>query len=326
MTPLLEPDDSSARGARRARASVVLTVVAVLAIGSYLAWKEGYFTPVEHFNFQTTSSKSLHNGMAVQLSGFKIGQVSRVELQSDRSVRVEMAVFRQYLGFLRADSEVRLEADLQLGGEPSLEITGGSPRALQAEPGATLRFRGQPQLYDQVVRVVGQLEPMVENITALLDQARQPQSELQVSLRNLAATTSRLQAWMPDFTARTDAMLDTFNRTGGLAANTLTPLARTDGDLQRTLRDLQATAAELRAALPPILGDLKTLSASLRSSAVGIEPSVKRLSSQIPALVEEGRRTTAGAGQVVDAVKDFSLIRRKIDQPPAEPVLPTSKP
>jgi len=326
MTALLQADASWLRGLRRARLSVVLTVAAVAGIGSYLGWKEGWFTPVESFNFQTMSSKSLHKGMAVHLSGFKIGQVSRVELQSDRSVRVEMALFRQYLGFIKADSEVQLEADLQLGGDPSLEITGGTYRSLNAPPGATLRYRGQRQLYDQLVHVVERIEPMVDNISALFNQARQPQGDLQLALHNLADSTARIQSWMPGFLERTDAALATVNRAGGLATNTLAPLAQPDGDLQAALRDLRASTAELRTALPPLLSDLKALSASLHASAVRLEPAVDRLATQVPALVDEGKRTTTGAGEVVDAVKDFSLIRRKIDLPPAEPLLPTSKP
>ena len=326
MTHLLQADESWLRGLRRARRSVVLTVLGLALIACYVAWKEGYFTPVAYFNFETASSKSLHKGMAVHLSGFKIGQVSSVELQSDRSVRVDIAIFRQYLGFIKADSLVRLEADLQLGADPVLEISGGTPRSLNAEPGATLKFRGQPPLYDQVARVVDRLEPMVENINALLSQARQPQGELQASLRNLADTTGRLQAWLPGFLDRTDATLASLNRASGLASGTLAPLAQPDGDLQSSLRELRATAADLHAALPPLLADLKALSASLRTSAVSLEPAVNRLSSHLPELVEEGRHTTTGAGEVVDAVKDFSLIRRKIDRPPAETVLPTSKP
>lgn len=326
MKPLLAPDGSTLRGARRARWSIALTFAGIAAIGAFLGWKEGWFTPVEYFNFQTASSKSLHKGMAVHLSGFKIGQVSRVELQSDRSVRVEMAVFRQYLGFLKTDSEVRLEPDLQLGGDPSLEITGGTFRSLNAAPGATLKFHGQPQLYDQVVRVVERIEPMVDNITALFNQARQPQGDLQVSLRNLADATGRMQAWTPGFLERMDAALAAMNRAGNLAGTTLTPLSAADGDLQASLRDLRVASAELRSSIPSLLADLRAASSSLRASATALEPAVTRMSGQLPDLVEAGQHTAAGAGEVVDAVKDFSLIRRKVDQTPPQPLLPTSKP
>jgi ABC-type transporter Mla subunit MlaD len=326
MTPLLEPDGSTLRGARRARWSIIVTFAAILAVAAFLGWKEGWFTPVEYFNFQTASSKSLHKGMAVHLSGFKIGQVGRVELQSDRSVRVELAIFRQYLGFLKTDSEVRLEPDLQLGGDAALEITGGTFRSLNAEPGARLKFRGEPQLYDQVVRVVERIEPMVDNFTALLNQARQPQSEFQLALRNLSDTTARVQAWTPGFLTRMDTALAAMDRAGNFAGTTLAPLSQADGDLQASLRDLRATSAELRNSLPPLLADLKAASTSLRASAVALEPAVNRVSAQLPDLIDAGQHTAAGAGEVVDAVKDFSLIRRKVDQTQPQPLLPTSKP
>ncbi|HEY4301244.1 MAG TPA: MlaD family protein [Candidatus Didemnitutus sp.] len=326
MTDLLQPDPSWRRGMRRARWSVVGTALAIISLALFLGWKDGWFTPVAQYSFQTNSSKSLHKGMAVHLSGFKIGQVSRVELQSDRSVRVEMAIYRQYLLFLKTDSEVRIEPDLPLGGDTALEIAGGTFRSLNAAPGAMLRFREQPQLYDQVVRVVERLEPMVDNLTQLFNQARQPQGDLQMSLHNLADSTARLQAWMPGFLQRSDAALASFHQAGGLAGSALSPLAQSDGDLQVALREIHASAADLHESLPAVLADLKAITTSLRASVTALEPAVDQLKSDLPALVQQGRQTTDSAGQVVDAVKDFSVIRHKVNQPPQESVLPTSKP
>lgn len=325
MSTLLQPRASWLRAARLARRSVGLTVVAMVALALYLGWKEGYFTPVAHFHFVAKSSKSLRKGMAVHLSGFNIGQVTSVELQSDRSVRVDLAIFRQYLDFIQTDTEVHLETGMPIG-DPSLEITGVPSRAPIAEPGAQLRYRGQPQLFDQLGGVVEKITPMVENINALLAQARQPQGELQTALRNLNDTTARVQAWMPGFLERTDATLASFKQTGGTATAAFQPLAQADGDLQAGLRELRATSAELHAALPPILADLKALSASLRASAATLEPTVTQVAPKLPGLVDESRRTAAGAGEVVDAVKDFSLIRSKLNQPVPQPVLPTTAP
>ena len=325
MTVLLQANTSWLNAARRARLSVVVTAAAFLAAGFYLGWKEGYFTPVARFHFEARSSKSLSKGMAVHLSGFKIGQVSNVELLADRSVRVELAVFQQYLDFIRTDSEVRLETGMPIG-DASLEITGGPTRAAVAEPGSQLHYRGSPQLFDQVGAMVEKIEPIIENINALLVQARQPQGELQLALRNLSETTAALKDWAPGFLARTDETLADLKHTSETANAAIAPLARTDGDLQTALRDLHAATAEVHAALPQVLDDLKALSASLRASATSLQPAVNELAPQLPGLVSDTQRTAAGAGEVVDAVKDFSLIRRKLDQPVAQPLLPTTPP
>lgn len=325
MNPLLQSDAASRMALRRARLSVLLTGVAVLALAGYLGWKEGYFTPVEHFHFEAKSSKSLSKGMALHLSGFKIGQVTSVDLQADRTVRVELAVYRRFLDFIRTDSEVRLEAGMPIG-DASLEITGGPTRAEIAAPGSQLRYRGQPQLFDQVGAIVEQLEPAVANINALLTQARQPQGELQLALRNLAETTSQFEKWLPGFLERSDATLANFNQTATTASATLAPLARPEGDLQTTLRELRQTTTELHAALPPLLADLKALSASLRNTATTLEPALTQLAPKLPALAEQGRRTATGAGEVVDAVKDLPLIRGKVNQPAPQPLLPTTPP
>lgn len=325
MSALLQPENSWFSAMRRARLSVVFTAVALLAAGAYLAWREGYFTPVEHFHFEAKSGKALSKGMPVHLSGFKIGQVTNVELLPDRRVEVELAVFQQYLGFIKTDSEVRLEAGMPIG-DATLEITGGPSRADIAAPGAQLRYREQPQLFDQIGGVVEKIEPIIENLNGLLTQARQPQGELQVALRNLSETTVALNKWMPEFMARADGTLVSITQASGTATSVLTPLAKQDGDLQSALRDVHATTDELRKELPVLLTDLKALAASLRASAASLEPAVGKLAPDLPGLVEEGRRTATGAGEVVDAVKDISLIKRKIDQPAPQPILPTNRP
>ena len=325
MSQLLQSDVTSQVALRRARRSVLLTIVTVLALGGYLGWKEGYFTPVEHFHFEAKSSKSLSKGMALHLSGFKIGQVTSVDLQADRTVRVELAVYRKFLDFIKTDCEVRLEAGMPIG-DPSLEIMGGPSRADIAAPGSQLRYRGQPQLFDQLGGVVEQIEPMIGHINALLAQARQPQGELQVSLRNLSETTNHLDKWLPGFLERTDATLASFSQTAANANATLAPLARPEGDLQTTLRELHQTTTDLHAALPPLLADLKALSASLRTTATTLEPALAQLAPKLPALAEQGRRTATGAGEVVDAVKDLPLIRGKVNQPVTQPLLPTTPP
>ena len=325
MTVLLQAAPSRLRAARRARLSVVLTAAALVAAALYLGWKDGYFTPVAHFHFEARSSKALSKGMAVHLSGFKIGQVSNVELLADRSVQVELAIFQQYLDFIRTDCEVRLESGTPLG-DASLEVAGGPSRAAVAEPGSKLRYRDQPQLFDQLGGVVEKIEPLVENLGALLAQARQPQGELQTSLRNLAEATAGLKAWAPGFMARADETLASFKQTSSTATTEVTTLTRPEGDLQSGLRDFHAATGELRQELPVVLTDLKALTASLRATAAGLEPAILELAPKLPGLVDEGRRTAAGAGEVVDAAKDLPLIRGRVGQPVAQPLLPTTPP
>jgi len=324
MNPMLAPDEMRVRGSRRARWSVLLTLAAVAGLAAFLGWKEGWFTPVVRFHFEAASSKSLRKGMAVRVSGFKIGQVNRVELRPDRRVSVEIRIFRHHLNFVKADSEIRLEADLPLA-DASLELVGGSAGAPGAEHGSVLRYRDQPQSYDRLLGMAERLEPMIENLTALLAQARQPQAELQTSLRNLADISSRLQAWLPGFLERTDTTLLGLQRATTAATNTIGTLAAPEGNLQMTLKDAQAAAADLRTALPPLMLDLKTLVESLRRSAVRMEPAIEQLAPKLPALIDDGRRTATEAGEVIEAVKNFDLIRRKINEPPrTEPLLPTT--
>lgn len=321
MTSLLEPDTGWKRAVRGARASLVITVVASMIIGLYLGWKEGYLRPSKEFHFNAGSSRSISTGTAVYVSGFKIGQVSAIALQPDQTVRVDMDIYSPYLDLIRRDSEVVLVTG-GLIGDYSLEIIGGERGEAVAEPGSDLVYRRQVEWSDQLGEVIEQVKPMIENADALLAQARAPDGELQTSLRSLAATATRLEEWVPGFLERANDTLASLERTTGAAENLLGPLAQPDGDLQSALRELRTTAA----VLPPLVDDLTALTKSLMTTATSLENSVSEFAPELPGLVSEGRRTAAGAGDVVDAVKDFSLIGGKIADREPQPVLPTTQP
>ena len=204
MASILQPDAAWVRTARSARLSLVLTAAALVGTGLYLGWKDDWFTPSESFYFQAKSSKSLSKGIAVRLSGFKIGQVTRVDLQEDRSVRVEFQVFKRYLYLVKTDCVVHVQAGIPIG-DAFVEVMGGSGRADAPEPGARLKFIEDPQPMDQIVQFLGRLDPLVDNLNGLFKQAAETQAELQVSLRNLSDTTNRIQAWTPGFLERSDA-------------------------------------------------------------------------------------------------------------------------
>lgn len=325
MTPVLQSDAAWQRAIRRARSSVVLTLLMLTGLMLYLGWKEGYLRPMERFHVEAESSRLISPGMAVHLSGFKVGQVSGVELQADRKVRVELAIFTPYLEFIKADSEVVLGA----GGlieDASLEIVGGAATSPRAVPGAQLRFGRQANLSDQLGETIKRIEPIIAKVDALLAEAQEPGGAWQTTVRSLSRSTDRLDAWIPGFLERVDAALADIDRTGDLANGALLPLARPDGDLQAALRDIRATTEELRAELPPLLRDLRAVSASLRISASALESSAVEIAPRLPDLVDEGTRAAAGAGEVVDVVKDFGPIRGRLDDTAPLPLLPTSPP
>lgn len=325
MKPLLPPDKSWSRRGWRARWSAALTLVLTLAAGLGLAWKEGWFTPVARFHLIAPSSKSLRKGMPLRLSGFKVGQVERLELQADRTVRVDLAIFRQYLPFVRADSEVRIESDLPLG-DASLELVGGGGDAPLAPLGVALRYRAQPPSYDRLLGLAEKLGPLVDNLSAFVADARRPEGELQAALRQAAETSARLHAWLPGFLGRADATVAALQRAARTADDAFGQLTRPEGDLPIALRELRMATAGVREALPPLMLDLKSLSASLLSTAEKIGPSLGEFAPKLPRLVEEAQRAAVNANDVLDAVQDFGLIKRRINAPPPPPALVPTNP
>ena len=65
-------------------------VLLCLAFRLAMAVRQGYFSPKTPVYFQAASGTDLSPGMAVKLSGFKIGEVSVVDLNQLARVDVEM--------------------------------------------------------------------------------------------------------------------------------------------------------------------------------------------------------------------------------------------
>ena len=65
--------------------------------------------------FRTSDASGLQEGMEVRLSGYRIGQVDRLQLEPDARVRVSLRIQPSYRRFLGPRSQVRMVQDTLIG-------------------------------------------------------------------------------------------------------------------------------------------------------------------------------------------------------------------
>jgi phospholipid/cholesterol/gamma-HCH transport system substrate-binding protein len=91
---------------------IIITSVMILSFVGYVAYKKGFFAKQHTYTLSSKSGENLTEGMPVVFSGFKIGQVDSLELNSDGLVMIKIKVPDQHIKWIRADSIFILEKPL----------------------------------------------------------------------------------------------------------------------------------------------------------------------------------------------------------------------
>ncbi|MCX5857643.1 MAG: MlaD family protein [Deltaproteobacteria bacterium] len=91
---------------------IVITSLMIISFIGYVAYKKGFFAKEHTYTLSSKSGENLTEGMPVVFSGFKIGRVDSMELNSDGLVIIKIKVPDQHIKWIRAESIFILEKPL----------------------------------------------------------------------------------------------------------------------------------------------------------------------------------------------------------------------
>ena len=91
---------------------IIITSVMIVAFIGYVAYKKGVFAKEHTYTLSSKSGENLTEGMPVVFSGFKIGRVDSLELNTAGLVVIKIKVPDQHIRWIRADSVFILEKPL----------------------------------------------------------------------------------------------------------------------------------------------------------------------------------------------------------------------
>lgn len=260
-------------------AGLLLCVALLLA----MAVRQGYFSPKTPVRFLAESGTDLRPGMAVKLSGFKIGEVRSVELNQQARVDVEMQIENRYLQWIKGNSVVTLAREGMIG-DSFLSISSGNPELPALVPDDRLRFVAGSSLGDIATDVRNRVVPVIEELHTFLRYTNDPKGDIRASFRELHALTRDLQ------------------QTNRQAVTTLASLDRLARD------DTPATLAQARSAL-----------ARAEASLAELEKAVPALSAQATrSLAALDQATAAAAGSAARASALMDATRPRLDGTLAE--------
>lgn len=241
----------------------VLGVIAAVALLVTLAIQQGFFTSHTELRIEAPTGTDLRPGMAVKLSGFKIGDVKSVRLNDRARVDLVLRIEDQYMWWIKADSVVSNAREGVIG-DPFLSVTAGDPGLDPVKPGEILIYRPAPALADIAQDLRTRILPVIDGTTKTLEYFNDPKSDFRGAIAEMKMLASELRETRRqvdrlvvdlDEVARKDLRetLDKADQTLDTVSTEITALSdRTDVSLAKldaATTEAQATAAEATKAI-----------------------------------------------------------------------------
>lgn len=263
-----------------------------------LAVRQGYFSPKTPVYFIASSGSDLRPGMAVKLSGFKIGDVRSVELNQFARVDVEMQIEDKYMHWIKSDSVATLAREGMIG-DSFISVTSGTPGFPALTKDDRLRFVLGSSLGDIAQDVRNRVVPVIDEMHVLLKYANDPKGDVRGSFAELHQLTADLQKTRK----QVDQLLAHVDQVAAkdvpeTLTQTRATLQRADASLTEIEKAVPALNAKAAASLESL--DAAASSATQAAAKAGklLDETSPRLNSTLAeteALMREGRSAVNAA-------------------------------
>jgi len=299
------------------KAVIFLILAAALAVGTVTAGlvHQDYFVKTVRLYFFADSAQDIAKGMSVQLSGFKIGTVDNLWLEPNATVRVRLLINRQYIHFIRQDSQARLAKE-GLIGTSFIEITPGTPEVRQVENDGVLKFARAKDISDAVPDLAARIGPILADIKSITQSINEPNGDFRQALKGIhQASTSLAEA--ADSVSQLARSGDT--RIANIQEHVNVVLDRAGASVDKSnklLDTLGGTLATVDRAVPEVLEKLNSTLDNANSASIEMRRLMSGLSADLPPAVSEGRSLMRETHEVVQGAKKTWPIRNYL--PPAE--------
>lgn len=308
----------------RAKRTLWVIILCVVVMVIYAAWKREALTSSTRIYLTTDTSDALAKGDVAKISGFKVGMISNLELQPDRTVKVELKIFDDYLSFIRKDSIALLRSEGLIGGS-YIEILPGSPNERFVRGGDNLVFQREESIADISKAVRDQLTPINQEILTLLSSFNNPDGEFRKLMGNLENSTRSLDELLPQLLNRVDQTLANVEViTGGLKTSLdqyaasiqglLDYINSPDGDLKKIMTNVEGATQTL----PEAVQNLNQSLESAEKLTADLSSAMEKAAPEIPVLISEGVQLAKDADDVLRALKSMWPLKNTTPLQPAE--------
>ena len=319
------------------RESIRRQVLAVLALGAVLAillagaiaQRHGMFARTHEVYFLADSAAGIAPGLSVRLSGFRVGSVTSVVLQSDLKVKVTMKVEEDRAAALRSDAHAewfkeQLQAaviDLQPGisaqplSRTDPRLTHSRRRTL-TEVANDLRARLAPIL-DDMKLLSGTAAGSKGDIAALLANANVASQELAGTAQELRALSSNAKTRIATLGGQAQGALGQVQGALGQMQGALTQVNQTLLRVDTLVGQADKGLANVNDKLPALLARTGDTLDQLNAVARDVRAVSGAASAALPNMLRNAGPIVDDARDMMSGVKTSWPVRNMLAPPPA---------
>ncbi|MCX8083458.1 MAG: MlaD family protein [Calditerrivibrio sp.] len=164
---------------------ILLAVLTILIVIGLIAFNKKILTPKVKIKIYSENGEGLTNGMPVIFSGFQISRVQDINLEDDGRVTMTVKIPKDYIKWIKIDSECKLEAKNILGAT-SITFSGGKGRVIQdGDKFHLIRSKGLEEIIEKAKPVLDDAKQIVANIRDITDDLKNPDGDLTKLMRGL---------------------------------------------------------------------------------------------------------------------------------------------
>ena len=212
---------------------LVLFAGLVLVIG--ISYVKGSFNRQTTFKLETEHSADLRPGVKVTYKGFRIGQLSKLVLDTNGKVDIEVVVNDEYISFFRNGIQLKISKEKIVTTE--LVLINFNQNEELLKPNSIITTYKEDVASDLTKKI----DPLLTKINLLLEQLSNPKSGILSSLnqsKNAIQETTKLITLISNTESGLPAVLLETQRT----MLTLQPVAK---QAEATLKELQTTVTTM---------------------------------------------------------------------------------
>lgn len=265
------------------------------------------FTPKYILHLTVDRGTGFNKGMAVKLSGFRIGRITDMALNEQAMVEITLEIAKKYSKWIRNDSTVKLVKE-GLVGDSIVEISVGSldRPELKADDSLTyLKTKGLDELADEIGE---KIKPVLIEIRDIIGYINDPKGDLKKTVHNLELLTRNLE------TTRTNAdtlLINTTRNLESISNRTTTLLDVTNRKIDSLdIAKINTTLEKL----PPLLEKTDATMANVTAITTETKKLSEQAFPQIPSMLSRVEELLFSTDRLVNSMNNSWLLGGK--QPP----------
>ena len=288
---------------------VLLALAGIIFNLVFTSVKKGLFNPKSSVYFFVDSAEEIKEGMPVKLSGFKIGSVDNITLDSIAHAKVKLNIENPYLALLNEDALVSLKKEGVIG-DSILEAKRGPQGRGQLLAGTTLRFERSGGLEQMAQDIRDRVVPAMNEINKLIYSTNDPQGDIRQTLKNMREFTGELRGTRARIDRTLDKVDESFTRD-------VQPMLHS---IHRASDNVESMTGKLDKELPVIISQVNVTLDNVSQTTQTLKSTVNNTAPQLTEIMGESRSLINDTHNIEDSLRS-SWPLKNIMQPSEQGLL-----